>query len=257
MNQNSNTLDRETLLGQLADMKREIKQLREFVYGSQISSARIKNLRWDKGQGGSLTLGGLNDVNGVLSLLNAAGDEKILLDKDGILIRDGNIIIENEDSTTILDQTGLVSSANFPTAEINDNTIRTTVSTSYVDVPGSSFDPFTLERSTRVLLLVTLSGYNINWLVNGSTMSVSMYSSISGNLLSFPVFIEHRLTQVDASFDLENADLYFSADYQTKSIVAITTLPAGTHNLKLQFKVVGTGTAEIGAYIAGYIVLGS
>lgn len=257
MNDELNNLTRSDLLTEIARLKQDMKLMKDFIYGAQISSARIKNLTWDKGRGGTLTLGGLDNQEGFLSLLDALSVEKVLIDKDGILIRDGKIIIQNSNGDSFIDEKGIISETSFPSNQVFDSTIRTTTSTSLVDVPGSTLSPFTLERTARVLILITLSGYNFNWVVDGSTMHITAVSSVDGAVFTFPVFVEHQLTNVDASVTPANASLSYNADYQTKTCVALVDLSAGVHTLKLQFKVVGAGTAEIGAYQHGYVILGS
>lgn len=56
-----------------------------------VTNAKIVNLTWDKGQGGTLKLGGFNNVNGVLEIYNSSDDLKGTWDKDGITVLSGLI----------------------------------------------------------------------------------------------------------------------------------------------------------------------
>ncbi len=87
------------------DQKREIVKLIEEKLQSYIGehnippglikSRHIDSITWNQGQGGTLILGGLADVSGVFSLVNASSVEIISMTKDGLILKDssGNTIV--------------------------------------------------------------------------------------------------------------------------------------------------------------------
>src|SRR5947209_4619482 len=92
--------------------------------------------------------------------------------------------IATSTGTVILNKTGLVSTANFPLNQITGGG-NTTTSTSFVDVPGSSMNPFvTSATTTNALITVIAGGYNFNWATNGSTLQVQVVDSVNGSLIS-------------------------------------------------------------------------
>jgi hypothetical protein len=156
----------------------------------------------------------------------------------------------------ILNQSGLVSSINFPRNQITGGP-TTTTSTSYVDVPGSSMNPFTTTAaSTSALITVITGGYNVNWASDGSTILVQVVDSVNGNIISYPIVGNWELT--DISQDGTQAITGWSTNWtqQLVTIPAVIPLNAGTHTLKLQYKVNGTGTAHLSFFLLGYIILG-
>lgn len=79
-----NTLDRDTLLRQMAQMKERIKRLEQTLQGQEVSGVKIKNISWDKGTGGTLRLGGENDTDGSLEVYDSFNQLKARLNKNGL-----------------------------------------------------------------------------------------------------------------------------------------------------------------------------
>ncbi len=79
-----NTLDRDTLLRQMARMREDIKKLQNTLQGQEVSGVKIKNLNWDKGSGGTLRLGGENDTDGSLEVYDSFGQLKARLNEKGL-----------------------------------------------------------------------------------------------------------------------------------------------------------------------------
>lgn len=79
-----NTLDRDTLLRQMAQMKERIKRLEQTLQGQEVSGVKIKNISWDKGSGGTLRLGGENDTDGSLEVYDSFNQLKARLNKNGL-----------------------------------------------------------------------------------------------------------------------------------------------------------------------------
>jgi hypothetical protein len=109
-----NTLERDDLLRQIAWLKARTDKIERMLKGEQVGTARIADaaitnakignasidsakiqdaaitnakivdLTWDKAQGGTATLGGPDNGDGVLVVKNITDDSIIVLDKDGI-----------------------------------------------------------------------------------------------------------------------------------------------------------------------------
>jgi len=79
-----NTLDRDTLLRQMAQMKERIKRLEQTLQGQEVSGVKIKNISWDKGSGGTLRLGGENDTDGSLEVYDSFNQLKARLNQNGL-----------------------------------------------------------------------------------------------------------------------------------------------------------------------------
>lgn len=158
---------------------------------------------------------------------------------------------------TVIDGLGLNSAANFPSDQIINPSTYSTSSTSLVDVPGSTMDSFTLTRETKVLVLVQAQIKNDNFVVNGSFAELVCTDSIAGDLITFDAACKWRLTNI--SEDSSGFLTGWSMDtfYEFNVIGAIFTMAAGTHSLKLRYRVDGSGNADIGLYVISYIILGS
>lgn len=88
-----NTLERDDLLRRIAWLNAEVDKIKRMLKGEQVGTARIadaaitnakiKDLTWDKAQGGTATLGGSDNGNGLLQILNDTGDQLFLLDNTG------------------------------------------------------------------------------------------------------------------------------------------------------------------------------
>jgi len=93
-----NTLERDDLLRQIAWLKARTDKIERMLKGEQVGTARIadaaitnakiKDLTWDKAQGGTATLGGVNNGNGLLLIKDASGNTIITIDKDGFMYND-------------------------------------------------------------------------------------------------------------------------------------------------------------------------
>lgn len=109
---------------------------------------------------GTLTLGGNNDTNGVCSVLDANGVEKVRLDKNGVTVKGGTIegtTISSLDSTT---QTSVTISGGF--LSILDNASRTLLIS---DVSNPNY-------------FVSIGSHYITAYRNGLTAQVDTYAAI-------------------------------------------------------------------------------
>lgn len=194
----------------------------------------LDSIRWDKGYGGTLTLGGFNNKAGEFLLKDSSGNPRITMNNDGITIIDSN-------GNTVIDENG-ITSANFLNSETaNATLLQSITSTSETDVTGSSMtvDLSTVASSTNVLFL-----YNIhNYLVEsaGNTCGLSVTLNIGGT--NYTQILRHS-----GGDNLEKNSDYF-----------LTNMNSGTHTVKLKaalVNVTGSPSATIYSFSLTYITLG-
>ncbi|MEI9966169.1 MAG: hypothetical protein WDN67_00615 [Candidatus Moraniibacteriota bacterium] len=168
--------------------------------------------------------------------------------------------IKNAAGDILIDSTGLNSSNNFSQSTIASTSTQTTGSSSYVNVPGGSMNPFTLTRSTVVLISIFLRGWNDNYVdTDGTEGSFSsnhsdfqLLDSVNGSLTN-QAFTGIPYIRLDDDF-------FPDAVGVTDQIIAHTEpflLSAGSHTLTLQFKSQdGNGTTVINAFVISRTILG-
>jgi len=68
-----------------------------------ISAAKVRNFSFSQGQGGTLTLGGTLNGNGVLNINDSSGSSLVVADNNGITIKanNGTTIIDNDNPRII------------------------------------------------------------------------------------------------------------------------------------------------------------
>ncbi|HPM40680.1 MAG TPA: hypothetical protein PK371_07290 [Bacteroidales bacterium] len=110
-----NTLERDDLLRQIAWLKARTDKIERMLKGEQVGTARIADaaidtakikdaaitnakidsLEWDKAQGGTATLGGADNGDGIFTIKDGSGNVVMISDKDGQrwYDEDSNILI--------------------------------------------------------------------------------------------------------------------------------------------------------------------
>ena len=227
------------------------------IGSAAITDANIGSLSFSILSGGTATLGGAANGDGLLLVKSAADAEVVRLDNAGILVNNGQIIVKNDSGGTVVDSAGIVSTVNFPNDQVFSNSGSSTSGTSYIDIPGSSLSPFVLNRATNVLITVTAGGYN-NLYYNDSdnSMRVKCVDDVDGGLIEFPVRGNWVTTGLNVDFGAETASFGLSVTQEINTLTAFIPLTAGTHTLKLQFRVSGAGTATYDTFLLNYTILG-
>lgn len=222
-----------------------------------IGRTKIKTFNFSAGFGGTLTLGGTANGNGLMLVKDSSGDTIVTVDNAGIVIEGGNLVVKNSSNTTIIDTAGLVSTANFPTDEVVSASTNTTTSESATDLPGSTLDSFVLTRTAKVLVLSSVQARNDAFGVDGSNVTAIVHDSASGEVLSYPILTYTYLTDIDETSGTVTGWSYdTAASFFTAGVVL--DMNAGTHTLKLQYNRNGSsGTAIVSFYQLAYVVLGS
>ena len=199
-----------------------------------IGTANIGTLSFNEITGGTATFGGTNDGDGLVLVNDEAGAERVKLDKTGIKVTGGSVIVEDDEGGTIIDSTGIVSTTSFlfstigSTAEVE---LTETVSTA---VPGMNFD-VVLSRGANVLMLTTVTarsasgGAGANFTVSRGGTADTISLDVSSNDTVYTTFAGHKV-----------------AEY-----------PAGTSNVQMRYAVsMGGGTLlminrEVSAIVLG------
>lgn len=253
---------RATSIAQESPLNRpQVEQGIDFDFNTDrnaIGRNKIKTFNFSSGFGGTLTLGGTANGNGVMQVLNSAGGTVVTVNNTGISVTGGSITVVNSAGSTILDPTGLVSTANF----MNDSAFNgaaglSTNSTSFQDVTGSGIGTITTDRTLRVMVYIMGYGYNNNAIQSdgSANVEVQMYD----NNLAQGVMNSY----VQGVLTTNVTDLGTALQFGENTLDGITTrasildVEAGTHSYKMQYRAMNSGTAYLSAWALGYIILGS
>jgi hypothetical protein len=268
---NLNIITKSNLIKDMQILKKRISNLESLLQGqpmgtariadAAITNAKIKDLSWSKGQGGSLILGGAANGNGIFSLKDASDVEIIGMDNTGLEVKGGKITVKDEDSAIIIDSKGIVSTANFTDYFTNASgtPYQAITSTGFTDITDASVS-FSLDRAAIVLIsakfVATMietgsysSGYNFGigqarLLVDSTNVDSADANTFQGAMIDSPYYI------------------FQTYDYNFKNIT--WTLPkelsSGSHTIKLQAKMNNTNGGKMQMYVfyfsINYIILG-
>jgi len=215
-----------------------------------VTSAKISSISWDKGYGGTLTLGGASNVSGVLSVKDASAVEKVRLDNTGITVNTGKITIKDDADTTMIDSKGLVSTANFDSGSVENTGQRDITSTTMVDVPYTSITTSSFPRTVKVLVIMNVRASlylpdtdEIQW--------GEVVLNVDGTNKFSTIFDQ---TIQDTRMYTSSVFSFDSRDYSLTG-AGILSLGSGTHTFKIQAKV-GGQTLRILSTSVIYVVLG-
>lgn len=225
-----------------------------------ITNAKINDVSFSKAVGGTLTLGGSGNVSGVFTLKDAAGAEKIAMDNTGMTINTGKITLKDSAETTIVDATGLVSTANFANgvgAYTGTGNLSITSAdgnyTAWTDMGNGLTQTFTLARTANVYI------YHLG---------VYSFQGNSTAALNGETRIMVDSTQVGSIIQVYGG--LSSGSYiqdRTYTLVHIQSMAAGEHTVHTEWRALGGSFQLMGttwlslaggsaASEIGYIVLG-
>ena len=206
-----------------------------------VRSAHIQSFSFDRGTGGTLTLGSANNAQGLLSVLNTSGAEVVRADSAGLTVTNGSVTIQDSAGSSVIDSAGLVSATSFTQA-------RGTNSADNQAIAGTAITPLEngtlsviLDRNALCLYMFTVDAY-----LTTSANGLHVYPTINGTI------------------PLGGAGKYFvvlAATNQTlRSYTSyhIEALPSGTNTLILNASLTddSVGTATVTRWKADYIILG-
>ena len=207
--------------------------------GSGIKANNITTgeMSFDRVKGGTLTLGGIENTNGILSTNDDLNQEILKIDKTGLTTNKGNLIAKNNNDQTILDSSGIVSTTAFKIDRVAGvNQIIT--STTSVDIVGLSINTINFKRPTVVLIL-------FESLVQLDASDGSSY--FNGNGVIQCIIDGSAYNSIFMQFQAARTDTYTDG-VTWKSVIGYTiiTLGKGSHALQMQGSVSSGGALNIG-----------
>ena len=194
--------------------------------GISADSITTGEMSFDRAQGGSLTLGGLNNKLGQFFLKDEEANDRVTMDKDGIIIKQGALNIKDNKNNTVIDASGIVSTTAFNWYNITDETDRTATSATMDDITNTSLN-IILERPTTIIFFISMQfiiniGTNRLYITVGLNIDGTLYPTTSG--FGTPVGWDCRFQAAGIS------------EYTNFSSHYLTTLNTGAHYAKLQWQ---------------------
>lgn len=176
--------------------------------------------------GGTLELGGRDNVSGIFSLKDEGGTERVAMDKDGLSVYDGSITIENADGTTSFDSSGVVSAANFISSAVTkeaafNQEFSGTTPTALTDGTIS----FDLTRDSLCLFMTDL----IYCVKQGGTGDYSARGKVQ---LLIDDVEKQQVVEGGRSHD-GYAEGIGAVTYSSSAMHTLETLGSGSHTFKL------------------------
>lgn len=209
---------------------------------ASIGTANIGTLTFNEISGGTATLGGTANGNGLLSVKDSSGTERVRADNTGLTVNDGSVTMKNSSGSTSFDYLGVVSNNNFSfsfgtvAAGLNQN-ISGTGDTSFT---GGTLS-FTLGRASLVLVNISVG----MWLVGTTAGGVNGLG-----------IAKIKLNGTEAARVVIGA-AYTDLIYQ--STFWLGNLSSGTNTFTATGlgPTAGTTTLNIYGYRMGYVILGT
>ena len=217
------------------------------ILGSDIQAGEMK---FDRLQGGTLNLGGKDNINGVFSLTDNDGIEQIKIDNNGFIANGGNFSTNDKNNDPIIDSIGLNSVTNFKNgSKSNNNDIHISTTALLPNNPKDVDDTtlsFTLVRPTNVVISFTV---NLRWAVaSGHIGGAQIYLNIDGVNIDYP-FGQSVAGQSTGASPIEERTLSYSNIY---------LLSNGIHTIKLTWGCAVDGnTVFMSNRTINYIILGN
>ena len=227
----------------------------DFMTGYQRNSVdltKIRNFNFSAGTGGTLTLGGSGNGNGVLFVKNSSGSTIAQINNSGITVTGGNIEVYNSGGTLTFDSSGLVGNANIRGDIRIFSGDQAFTTTTYTDITGSSMS-FVLTRTTDVMFFLG---------VQSAQEQTSGGSDMSGRVEYTFNVDENPYTQTLILIDtgLVNATGVKDNVFRKSYFVSVTQgLTAGTHTVKAQYRTQSNTNLTAHLYLASlqYLILGT
>jgi hypothetical protein len=209
-----------------------------FITSGTMEANRIK--------GGTLTIGGLNDTNGVINVTNASGKVLVKLDKNGITLQNGMKISYADISNTPTIPTAASQLSDYSTLITNESIKTVTVTAQNLTAGHVAAENITGTTITgKTLQSGTING----GLIDGSTVrSASIYGGfIDGAYIeSDDRIIQHKEGYAAILLDEGMVQVYDSSNYETliskNEITFKNSAILATHSPKITSEVSGYGS---------------
>jgi len=207
-----------------------------------IGTAQVGTLTFNEISGGTATLGGTLNGNGLVQVLNPAGGTVVQLNSSGLTVTNGSITIQNSGGTNIVDSAGLVSASVFEQdSYYSGSQVLGTNTFAYTDVTGSDLS-VVLTRSAVVL---------VTFFAN-----VKLYATdpFRGYHIDVAIGINGTAQNQAGRFEVSN----MNSDLGSALGVATTyLLPSGTTTLNLRWAAFADTVSELNTRGLNYCILGS
>ena len=179
------------------------------------------------------------------------------LNKDGILVEDGNIIVKNSSDVTVFDALGLVSAANFASSSVENSSQRdlSTANGVYVDINSTSITTPSFTRNTKLLIFYFIQAHF--YLPDGTQIEqADIVLNIDGTNQFNTIF-----NQRTNGIRMDTSSIFsFDSSQKPLSTAGIITLGSGSHTLKLQAQAYMLGSENLYRITKTsimYLILGS
>lgn len=217
-----------------------------------IDQANINNFNFSQGTGGTLTLGGTSNGNGVMQVLNAAGGTVVTASNTGIAVTNGSITINNSSGSTTFDGTGVLSESNFILTSASTGGGGTQVIGTTETAFTNGTLTFTLSRTSLMQFYAIFKIYVQESFSNNTQGQLNIYMRVNGTAINDCVVQYYHGTADNVTVGPYYVD--------TRPMYNIRSLSSGTHNLVISGQCARTtGTANLGiwGWDMGYSKLGT
>lgn len=222
---------------------------------NSVTLTKIKNFSFNSGQGGTLTLGGTENGNGLMVVNDASGSTIVTVDNDGITINGGSITIYDAQGSTILDSQGLVSLNNFTSAgtSVSGGFGQTITSSSYVGLTGGTVNVV----NTRPVVVMILA--DVRAKLNGVIGTINVSGEAFIDIFVGGTAESNTEIHFKGEYDSINIDHYGNYLDSSFSTHSIKTIAAGTTPISLSGRLVDTANSQlvIYNYKLSYVILGT
>lgn len=270
-----NVIESQNLIRVVSELQTRIQRIEGMLQGvpidtarianAAITNAKIDNLSADKITTGTLTVKDGTD-NAKISVLNSTDDEIVLLDTNGVTVKDtgnnpivvldengievndGNILIKNENGDTVFDGLGLFGINNFQVAQAGstNNTITTTTSTSLTDVSNTTTS-FTIDRPRLLLAIFTCEVLFLD-----ADGGLEIYIHVGGDVNDVQ---EPRISLRGSTYRASGSDHYITlTTYVFRTISANS--PPTSYSLRARWQVASGVTGQMRNRQLSYYLLG-
>ena len=206
-----------------------------------VTSAKINDFSFNQGTGGTLTLGGTNNGNGVLSVNNSAGTNVVTLNNNGLTVTNGLITVQNDSGSTVIDSKGLNSLATFQSVAFTYGGTQTITNTE-ADITNTT-GTIVVTRQSNYLFLTNVDNTLVFSTTNGANQ---VYFNLNGTNQS-----------PSGRMGATHAQAHNTTLETTIALTHLITLATGTHTIKLRMSNNNAAGATVESASLVYIALGA
>lgn len=235
----------------------DIKETLGFTFDTDnergvVNNIHLKDFSFNKASGGTVTLGGVNNGNGLLHVIDSSGGTIITADNSGITINSGKLTIKDASNTTIVDANGLVSTANFGTAGNSGAPNGSLTIDSNWHSVGTSSGTLVNTRSTNHIFTLIVKD-SMEAIIGTANAGVSMtYTLVATQGTTQTFFGPSIQMQKDRAYDDPTGFVWnVNTLPSTYSTSQVQTLGSGTWIINLQYMgdpYTGNGNVILGEF---------